>query len=199
MQHRWLNKEKLSDACANIAGMWDKANGDLADFLKQVEESGASIESASVSYANGPKKGESVSEFKSSEKDATNLAEFVKKVEESRSSIRSATVYGPTTKDIIDVITTTSVLDHPDLSYEENRKLQDEYDWKTHVEESGSSIGSATVYGPTAKDITIDVTSKKVDESANVEAGASSKESNDDSFLSDADGNGSIAEAIGKS
>jgi len=145
MQHRWLNKEKLSDACANIAGMWDKANGDLADFLKQVEESGASIESASVYHANGPKKGESVSEYKSSEKVAANLAEFVKK-----------------------------------------------------VEESGSSIGSATVYGPTTKDIIIDVTSKKVDESANVEAGASSKESKDNSFLSDADGNGSIAEAIGK-
>lgn len=144
MQHRWQNKEKLSDACANIAGMWDKANGDLADFLKQVEESGASIESTYVYHANGPKKGESVSEYKSSEKDAANLAEFVKKVEESGSSIRSATVYGPTTKDIIDV------------------------------------------------------TSKKVDESANVEAGLSSKESNDDSFLSDADGNGSIAEAIGK-
>lgn len=144
MQHRWLNKEKFSDACANIAGMWDKANGDLADFLKQVEESGTSIESASVYHANGPKKGESVSEFKSSEKDATNLAEFVKK-----------------------------------------------------VEESGSSIGSVTAYGPTTKDIS-DVTLKKVDEPANVEAGASSKENNDDSFLSDADGNGSIAEAIGK-
>ena len=65
------------------------------------------------------------------------------------------------------------------------------------VEESGSKIGSATVYGPTMKD-NIDVTSKKVDEPANVETGASSKESNDDSFLSDADGNGSIAEAIGK-
>lgn len=144
MQHRWLNKEKLSDACANIAGMWDKANGDLADFLKQVEESGASIESASVYHANGPKKGEYVSEFKSSEKDVANLTEFVKK-----------------------------------------------------VEESGSKIGSATVYGPTMNDI-IDVTSKKVEEPANVEAGASSEESNDDSFLSDADGNGSIAEAIGK-
>lgn len=144
MQHRWLNKEKLSDACANITGMWDKANGDIADFLKQVEESGASIESASVYHASGPKKGESVSEYKTSEKDATNLAEFVKK-----------------------------------------------------VEESGSSIGSATVYGPTTKDI-INVTSKKVAESANVEAGASSTESNDNSFLSNADGNGSIAEAIVK-
>ena len=38
-------------------------------------------------------------------------------------------------KTIHHVITTTSVLDYPDLSYEENRKLQEEYDWKTHVEE----------------------------------------------------------------
>jgi hypothetical protein len=33
------------------------------------------------------------------------------------------------------VIATTSVLDYPDLSYEENRKLQEEYDWENHVVE----------------------------------------------------------------
>jgi hypothetical protein len=34
-----------------IAGIWDSANEDLADFLKKVQESGGSIESAAVYHS----------------------------------------------------------------------------------------------------------------------------------------------------
>lgn len=152
MQQRWLNKQGLSHACtqASIAGMWEKANGDLADFLKKVEESVASIESASVYHASGPCKGAPVSEFKSSADlpSSVDLAEFLKK-----------------------------------------------------VKDSGSSIGSVTVYQMNGPPTKIDVgTSNKAIEPPNVEAEApdSTTKSHDESFLSDADGNGSIAEAIGK-
>jgi hypothetical protein len=127
MQQRWLNKG-LCHALApsNIAGIWDSSNGDLADFLKKVEESGASIESATVYHARPPCKGFSVAESKSHENLATNgTADSLKEAKES-----------------------AKVEDLPSLP----------------------SIGKPP---------------------------QSPSSCNDESFLSDADGNGSIAEAIG--
>lgn len=58
MQPRWLKKQ-LSDSSklsSSIAGMWDKANGDVIDFVKKIQASGGIIESASV-HVNPPCKG----------------------------------------------------------------------------------------------------------------------------------------------
>ena len=55
MQQRWLNKGLChAFAPSNVAGTWDGSNGDLADFLKKVQESGASIESATVYHGIPP-------------------------------------------------------------------------------------------------------------------------------------------------
>ena len=50
MQHKWLRKQLANTAkmSENIAGAWTKANGDLGEFLKKVQESGATIESATA-------------------------------------------------------------------------------------------------------------------------------------------------------
>ena len=62
MQRRWLKKGQFSGSTdtspsSNVAGMWHSANGDLAGFLKKVqEESGGVIESATV-YAGPPCEG----------------------------------------------------------------------------------------------------------------------------------------------
>jgi len=79
MQQRWRNKGLChASAPSNIAGIWDSTNGDLADFLKKVQESGASIESATVYHARPACKGFSVFEFPT--KDS---ADSLKEVEES--------------------------------------------------------------------------------------------------------------------
>jgi hypothetical protein len=85
MQQRWLNKGLChASAPSNIAGIWDCSNGDLAEFLKKVQESGASIESATVYHARPPLKGFSVAESKSPEKLAANdTADSLKEAEES--------------------------------------------------------------------------------------------------------------------
>ncbi len=55
MQQRWLNKGLChASAPSNVAGMWDSSHGDLTEFLKKVQESGASIESATVFHATPP-------------------------------------------------------------------------------------------------------------------------------------------------
>jgi hypothetical protein len=127
MQQRWLNKGLCrASAPSNIAGIWDSSNGDIADFLKKVQESGAIIESATVYHARPPFKGISVAESKSPEKLATkDTSDSLKEAEESAK--------------------------HEDVS-------------------SVSAIGKPP---------------------------ESPSSCNDESFLSDADGNGSIAEAIG--
>ena len=50
MQHKWLRKQLANTAkmSESIAGAWTKANGDLGEFLKKVQESGATIESATA-------------------------------------------------------------------------------------------------------------------------------------------------------
>ncbi len=67
-----------------IAGIWDSAHGDLADFLKKVQESGGSIESATVYHAR-PTCTFSASEIKSPETspkkaDADSLKDVKKSV-----------------------------------------------------------------------------------------------------------------------
>jgi len=71
MQQRWLNKGLCHASGPNmIAGIWDSAHGDLADFLKKVQDSGGSIESATV-YHVRPTCKFSASEMKSPETSPT--------------------------------------------------------------------------------------------------------------------------------
>ncbi|KAL3816193.1 hypothetical protein ACHAXA_007311 [Cyclostephanos tholiformis] len=81
MQQRWLNKGLCHASSPNvIAGIWDSTNGDLADFLKKVQESGASIESATVFHARPTCN--AVPEIKSPEKLPTKAdADSLKEVE----------------------------------------------------------------------------------------------------------------------
>jgi hypothetical protein len=82
MQQRWL--KAVASAPSNITGIWDSSKGDLADFLKKVQESGASIESATVYHARPPFKGFSVADIKSPEKLPTkDTADSLKEAEES--------------------------------------------------------------------------------------------------------------------
>ncbi|KAL7542911.1 hypothetical protein ACHAXR_012759 [Thalassiosira sp. AJA248-18] len=141
MQRRWLKKQLNSpEMASNIAGMWNKANGDLSDFLKKVQESGGSIESATV-YACPPAKDVSASELKNpgeqpiAEKAPVDAVDDLKEPPEPVENVHAA-----------------------------SNKCPSETKPETPTDEEAPG----------------------------------SPASNDESFLSDADGNGSIAEAIGR-
>mmetsp|Transcript_8386 Transcript_8386/g.18124 ORF Transcript_8386/g.18124 Transcript_8386/m.18124 type:complete len:681 (+) Transcript_8386:97-2139(+) len=147
MQQKWLKKQLRGSLKmpGNIAGMWNKANGDISDFLKKVQESGGSIESATV-YACPPAGVVSAPELENSgESPAVEKAAEEVKGEEVKGSPKETEV--------------------------------------SDVKEAGGmeSLPTPKLETPTVEN-----------------EPSSSSASHDESFLSDADGNGSIAEAIGR-
>jgi hypothetical protein len=69
MQKRWLKKQlnNSNKVPGHVVDMWSGANGNLADFLKKVQESGATIETATVYASSPPKESAPASEAKTSE------------------------------------------------------------------------------------------------------------------------------------
>mmetsp|Transcript_33181 Transcript_33181/g.56378 ORF Transcript_33181/g.56378 Transcript_33181/m.56378 type:complete len:1100 (+) Transcript_33181:411-3710(+) len=55
MQKRWMKKHlrDLSGTMGDVACLWDRANGDVCDFVKKVQEGGGVIESAAVYRTDG--------------------------------------------------------------------------------------------------------------------------------------------------
>ena len=145
MQQRWLKKQ-LSDssrgkASSNIAGEWNKANGDLADFLKKVQESGGTVDSATLIHTSPPCQGYS------------GVLHAAKKVADA------------------------------DKATENNNEAS---------EEAVKSLKEMQEPAKAEEDATRE-------EGPNIKmAPPSPVASHDESFLSEADGNGSIAEAIGR-
>mmetsp|Transcript_16848 Transcript_16848/g.30588 ORF Transcript_16848/g.30588 Transcript_16848/m.30588 type:complete len:656 (-) Transcript_16848:108-2075(-) len=205
MQQKWL-KRQLSDSSktsSNIAGEWDKAKGNISDFLKKVQESGGSIESATV-YASSPCQG-----FSASDKDATNqskssgedqtldaLAQLWAQAQQCETHPEETVKFVPGSQTVLP----PSELCLPAKGISDS--------------ELENSVESPTV-NKTAEDVASPL--KEAQEYANVEAAESESPpttkpetptveeapgspaaSHDESFFSDADGNGSIAEAIGR-
>eukprot|EP00571_Detonula_confervacea_P013118 CAMPEP_0172310186 /NCGR_PEP_ID=MMETSP1058-20130122/11337_1 /TAXON_ID=83371 /ORGANISM="Detonula confervacea, Strain CCMP 353" /LENGTH=728 /DNA_ID=CAMNT_0013022955 /DNA_START=162 /DNA_END=2348 /DNA_ORIENTATION=- len=143
MQQRWLKKQlsHSSKMSSNIAGAWNASNGDLATFLKKIQESGGNIESATV-YACPRAKAAPTSELKNS----------------------------------------------VELSTAE-KAPEDAADPPKEVQESVKVEAAASKCPPTAT---------KPDTPTVEKEPGSPTPSHDESFLSDADGSGSIAEAIGR-
>lgn len=178
MQQRWLRRQissSSSKASSNIAGAWNKANGDLADFLKKVQASGATIESATVYACPYAKGGMSASEFKvagevppAQKTPGEDCTGSLKEAPES-AGVEAASSKSPPLDALAELIA-----QHSAENPEETIKFV-----------PGGSV-------PDMQDEPSALTHDKP------EVPWSPAASHDESFLSDADGSGSIAEAIGR-
>jgi hypothetical protein len=144
-------------------GSWDKNKEGLADFLKRVQESGATIESATVLV--DPPAAEPT---------------ITKKPEPEEELLTAKCEWGgdatPSVKEVPEVVKVESTDDNASAEAKvESPSVEEE------VPDSSSPAQEKSKAAPTDEN-----------------APASPTMSHDESFLSDADGNGSIAEAIGR-
>jgi len=163
MQRRWMRKQQLrSRSVMPCAGTWDKNKEGLADFLKKVQESGATIESATV--FGGPAAAEPTT---------------TKKPEATEELITAKCEWGGNV---------TPPVKEPEAVKAEST--------------DGKASAETKVESPPAEEevpVSPSPTEEKPEAAPTAEqAPASPAMSHDESFLSDADGSGSIAEAIGR-
>lgn len=237
MQKKWLKKQlsNSSQIAANIAGVWNKANGDLGEFLKQVQASGGIIESATV-YAQPSAEDQSAPEVKNTENNADASANGIstpevknlegstvdeagslKAVPEPAKDDAPANPPGPGWVSqgghwVSPALGIEFRSYGPAAEFEELRIRcagNEVLAWKEYqtmkkggrvpkmVDETGSL---KAVSEPAKDDAPANMTSPAVEseKSDGQSAPGSPTVSRDESFLSDADGNGSIAEAIGR-
>lgn len=170
MQTRWLKKQLNSKMpSSSIAGTWNQANGeDIADFLKKVQESGGVIESATLLNTSPPCEG-----FPCLNRNNSTTPTDGTPVGDATDSLKETE---EPAKDEV----TESVKNEESAKVEDNGSVEDEESVK--VEDTASICPSVATSGvPTDE-----------------KAPGSPVPSQDESFFSEADGIGSVAEAIGR-